>query len=272
MSINKYGFEVKATKRMSDDSEFFLHSHDEYEIYVFFEGDVRYVVEGEEYSLARDDAIIIRKHEMHRGYHNSQKYYSRLVIMVSPDFFVINNCPEYERAFLEENFSKGNKINAEIVRESGLFNALMRLGQYSDDFCNTETLIANSIMVEILHIINDISSFEKRDLANETIKNVIDYINKNFTGDIVLNDLCERFFVSKYHLCRVFKEITGITIQMYIKQKRLTLISRLVNEGKSLSEAAILAGFNNYSSFYRACEKVYGSNPRGTSFNISERK
>ena len=50
---------------------FQLHNHDSYEIYMFLEGDAKYIVEGNTYSLEPCDMIIIRKHEMHRVFHNS---------------------------------------------------------------------------------------------------------------------------------------------------------------------------------------------------------
>ena len=38
-----------------------LHSHHEYEIYMFLEGDCYYVVDGRRYELSKGDIIIIRK-------------------------------------------------------------------------------------------------------------------------------------------------------------------------------------------------------------------
>ena len=90
-------------------------------------------------------------------------------------------------------------------------------------------------MVEILHIINKISVFENPDETSKTIKNIINYINNHFTSDITLDSLCELFFISKYHLCRIFKQSTGLTVQAYIRQKRLLLVSELQKEGKSLN-------------------------------------
>ena len=63
------------------------------------------VEEDKNYSLEPNDVIIIRKHEMHRIFHNSNKSYRRLSIMVSPDFFKLNACENYELAFLEESFN-----------------------------------------------------------------------------------------------------------------------------------------------------------------------
>ena len=74
--------------------------------------------------------------------------------------------------------------------------------------------------------------------------------------------LCEKFFVSKYYLCHIFKESTGLTVHEYVKQKRLNLAKEFVSDGKTLTEAAILSGFSDYSSFYRAYTKEHNQKPK----------
>ena len=250
-----------------------LHCHNEYEIYMFLEGDSKYVVEEKNYNLAPNDVIIIRKHQMHRIFHNSNKTYRRFTLTISPEFFLKNACTEYEAAFLEENFNTGNKISADVVRSSGLYDALMRFKKYSLNYTILNSPIVHSSVIEIIYLINKISSFENPNKTESPLKNIINYINNHFTDEITLDWLCEQFFISKYHLCRLFKKNTGLTVQMYIKQKRLILVDELRKEGKSLTEAASRAGFNDYSSFYRTYIKKHGSNPSNMSqnrtFNLS---
>lgn len=236
----------------ADNSLFALHSHDEYEILIFLKGDSHYIIEDKTYLLEAGDVIIIRKHEMHRIYHNSNSEYHRIVIMVSPEFFKSRNCSEYENAFLNPLTKKGNKINSEIVHSSGLHDAIVRLKKYSDNFKNTSSPVVDSVIVEILYIINSIVSFTKADVVNKQLKPVISYINNNFTEEITLDTLSEKFFISKFHLCRIFREATGLTIQGYVKSKRLLYAKELIQNGMNMTEAAMCAGFNNYSSFYRA--------------------
>ena len=52
-------------------ANFQLHNHNDYEILLFLEGDARYIVEDNIYTLEPGDLILIRKHEFHRIYHNS---------------------------------------------------------------------------------------------------------------------------------------------------------------------------------------------------------
>ncbi len=83
-----YSYEATSNNVSNAHTHYQLHSHDEYEIYIFFEGDSKYVVEENTYTLKSGDIIIIRKHELHRVYHNSLAKYHRMVFMISPEFFV----------------------------------------------------------------------------------------------------------------------------------------------------------------------------------------
>lgn len=244
-------------------ANFFLHCHDAYEILLFESGDSRFVVEDKTYTLHPGDIIIARKHEMHRIYHNTPARYQRFVLMVDPEFFMRHNCQEYEAQFLNTSRDVDNKISADLVRSSGLYDAFLRYKRFSKDFsenCDSPILIAT--VIEILYLINQTTRFSTADYTSGPIKSVIQYLNNTYTEDITLDMLAEKFYISKYYLCRAFHKATGLTVHDYIRLKRLTLARELKAEGKSISEAAILAGFSDYSSFYRAYVKVFGTSPR----------
>lgn len=86
--MSDYLYTIGDTIAQSPSNEhFYLHTHSAYEIFFFLEGDAKYIVEEKQYDLAPGDIIIIRKNEMHRIFHNSNKKYRRIVIMVTPEFF-----------------------------------------------------------------------------------------------------------------------------------------------------------------------------------------
>ena len=244
-------------------ANFKLHNHDEYEILLFLEGDAKYVVEDKSYTLEPGDIILIRRHELHRIYHNSNIPYRRIIIMVSPLFFVENNCTSYEAQFVKTPVGTGHKIPADLVRSSGLFDAFLRYRKYSENYTlDKSSPILISTLIEILYLINKITTFSDADFTSSPIKSVIHYINRHYTEDISLDLLHEKFFVSKYHLCRAFHKATGLTIHEYIRRKRITKVRELYAEGMNLGDAAVGSGFSDYSSFYRAYRKEYGTSPK----------
>ena len=128
-----YSFYEEITKNPSDNT-FQLHSHNNYEVYMFLQGEAEYVVEEKVYALTPGDIIIIKKHEMHRVRLISGKDYHRFVFMVSPEFFTENHCEELEKIFSENISKTGNKISAEIAKSTGLYDSIMRFKKYSDKF------------------------------------------------------------------------------------------------------------------------------------------
>lgn len=243
---------------------FCLHEHNSYEILFFLEGDSKFVIEGKDYTLEPGDIVIIRSHEMHRVYHNSDTRYRRVILHVKPAFFANHNCSEYEAQFLNSQAGIGNRIKSNLTRSSGLYNAFMRLKEYSGDYTLVDEPVVQSIIMEILYLINRIHRFSTPDVHDNRIEKVIAYINKHYTDDIDLEILENEFFISKYHLCRIFRKATGLTVHDYINRKRLTKVRELCAEGKNLSDAAILSGFCDYSSFYRAHKKVTGRSPKNS--------
>lgn len=242
---------------------FHLHNHDDYEIFIFLEGDAKYVVEEKNYTLEPWDIIILRKHEMHRIYHNSVTKYRRIVLNVSPEFFKEYHCTDYEAQFIKAPAGTDNKIDAATVRSSGLYDAFIRYKKYSEDYVlDVGTPILVATLIEILYLINKIAGFSASDITNSPMKSVLLYLNNRYTEDISLDLLAEKFYMSKYHLCRAFRRATGLTVHEYIRRKRLTRVRELRSDGKSITEAAMEVGFHDYSSFYRAYLKEYGNPPK----------
>ena len=243
--------------------DFALHTHDSYEIFIFIKGNMKFVVEGSTYPLRPYDTIIIRDNEMQDIYPTGPADYERFVINISHDFFEKNNCKMYKNIFLNRPAGKNNLIPGGLVSVSEIADILPRIEKYEKEQTPACDTVKKCAMVEILHALNHMQPAADADSKpNSTVRKVIDYINQNLDGDLSLGHLSEQFFVSKYHLCRVFREHTGYTISSYITNKRLLLIRDLCRSGETISSACISAGFSGYSSFYKAYTKAYGCSPK----------
>ena len=87
------------------------------------------------------------------------------------------------------------------------------------------------------------------------------YIHLHLSEDLTLEQLEQEFFVSRYHICREFKKMTGQTIHAYIVKARLDLCCKYIEQGIPIREVYALGGFGGYNHFFRAFKKEYQMTP-----------
>lgn len=97
---------------------------------------------------------------------------------------------------------------------------------------------------------------------NVMMDDIFAYIGEHLTEELTLEQLEKEFYVSRYHICREFKRLTGQTPHAYIVKARLDLCRKYIEQGKAIREVYALGGFGGYNHFFRAFKKEYGVTPR----------
>lgn len=83
---------------------------------------------------------------------------------------------------------------------------------------------------------------------------IAEYISTHYTQPITLDALADRFFISKYYLCRTFKEITGYSVNEYVNIHRIRQAKRLLEETDlSIRQISQQLGYESITYF----EKVF---------------
>ena len=77
-----------------------------------------------------------------------------------------------------------------------------------------------------------------------------------------MDELAELCNISKYHFCRVFKNVMGVTAVRYMNGYRVDIAETLLRDGRmTVAEVAWHCGFEDDSYFYRCYKKIKGIPP-----------
>ena len=96
----------------------------------------------------------------------------------------------------------------------------------------------------------------------ELVGQVLAYIAAHYQEKLTLQQLADRFYVSKYHLSHTFSSQVGTSIYRYILLKRLLAARAMIQRGEPAGAACIACGFADYSSFFRAYRRQFGHGPK----------
>lgn len=245
------------------------HRHNNYELYFFLEGKVRYTVGEKTYELKQGDFLLIPPDVIHNPTILDEKcHYRRFVLWLNSDFLkklseFIDNI-EFGFKYAQEN--KAYLYRLDYVRFNELFSGLLMIWQeYNDNQVFKNMTILNhiaTVLLKINRIVYNENSLSEASPKKELHALVFDYINRNITENLTLERIANHFYVSKYHISHIFKENLGISLHQYIIKKRLESCRSAIAAGAPITQVADKYGFSDYTVFYRAFRKEYGISPR----------
>ena len=251
------------------------HYHEFCKLLLLCSGSGGYMADGRRYSLKAGDIVLIGRHCVHRPEFESGAPYERIIIYISPEFLSRASAGGCD---LGELFSGqgGHVLRPGEVDRRRLFAQAARLEQeLSGDGFGREILGASlllALLVDMARVRRSGASEAPTPLVpeNTRILDILRYIDAHLTEDLTIDTLAEQFYISKYHMMRLFRREVGQTIHSYLSDRRLLHARELIRSGLSATESCFRSGFRSYSSFTRAYGKRFGSTPTGRSNPMEE--
>ena len=94
------------------------------------------------------------------------------------------------------------------------------------------------------------------------IQHAIEFIEENLQEVLSITEIASKAYFSAFHFQRLFQAISGFTVQLYIRKRRLTEAAILLKEtDKSILEIAISFQYGSQEAFTRAFESCFGMTP-----------
>lgn len=107
------------------------------------------------------------------------------------------------------------------------------------------------------------AGFPSNNGTHQFINRVIIHLQENYTRDIRLKDLGNLVNLHPRYLCTLFRQVTGKTINEFVRKIRLEKAKRLLlYTSLDITEIALQVGFSSSQYFSRVFSREVGGNPR----------
>lgn len=253
------------------------HYHEFCKLLLLVSGRGSYVVDGQRYLLQPGDGVLIGSRSVHRPELEQDVPYERIIIYISPDFLTQSSTGECD---LLQIFSgqQGHVLRLNPNSRKRIFDMAAELeGELSSQEYGREILSSTALLRLLVEIGRRL---QRKDLQapqpvmpqNSRILDIMRYLDVHLAEDLDIDSLAEGFYISKYHMMRLFHRETGMTIHNYLTQRRLLRAKDLIAGGMRATEACYRCGFRSYSSFTRAYGKHFGTTPTGRMDTTRERE
>ena len=243
--------------------EFSYHYHDFHKVIIFLSGKAAYHIEGKSYYLKPWDILLVNRHAIHKPEIDFSVPYERFVLWIRDDI----KSTELLRCFQKAIDRSYNLIRLDSDTQEKLKQLLYELEAALKDEKFGSDLLGSALFTQFMVYVNRIF-LEKQYIydahsysSDSQIEELLRYINHNLTEDLSIETLARKYYLSKYHMMRKFKEETGYTVHNYIISKRLLLARTKISEGTPILKASQLSGFSDYTTFSRAYKKQFGTAP-----------
>lgn len=235
-----------------------MHTHDRIELYYFISGNCKCNVEGTQYILKPRDIAVIRPYESHMMRWKGDEAYERVVLMVSPKFLEkFDTDGKIMSALSSRPAGTGNIFSSDTLNGTMLYDSIESI--------NESTSFAAAVARILLILTETCGSpraLDNLSRSDTLCARMIDYINENLYSAITIEQISNKFFISRSQINRLFKKNTGSSVYKYITTKRMYGARLRIKNGESIMSVATDCGHSDYSSFYRAYKGFFGVSPK----------
>ncbi len=231
-----------------------MHDHGAFELYYLCRGEREYFIGDQFYKIGEGDLVLIPPHILHR---TAGKGATRFLLYFSEEFL---------SRFLTDAFLLALPLAQPLVfraDEALRSETESELSAMLSEYEGGAIPLAVSRLCRLLLTVADApNGYTASPFSDRRIGQIVRYVNENYGEISDIGQIAERFFISKYHLCRTFNKNFGLPLVSYLNTIKIRAAEKLMqNEKLNLTEIAIRCGFNSSSYFCKVFKAEKGVSP-----------
>lgn len=232
--------------------DFVPHWHESIELWLFTAGRATVHIDGTGISAQQGDMVVINSGSVHSIRADTQQvqYYCLIVDTALLEGMGLPVVPVRPLVRDGEAADCYRRIAAEFRREDAFQKAALRADI---------TLLFVRLLRTHAAAVQQFRTAQ--DSRMDMVKSVIGLLRTEYAAPLSLTGLAQRVGFSRYYLCRIFREVTGLPVIKYLNLLRCTNARRLLVAGWTVGEAARACGFDNLSYFARTYKQMMGRLP-----------
>lgn len=239
------------------------HFHPELEFLYIKEGKMSCKMRDETIILKKGDILFINSNVPHSTEILQERSISNLVQFKNP---TIQTSLKYLPVITKNNDIKYylfDEKNDDYEELKDVFKKIViynRTSDISNDFYITSCIFK---ITAILHK-NKLLPILEGNIDIEVLNRiypVFEYIDKNYSNIIQIEELADKLKVTREYFCRLFKKATGLTATEYINYVRVCKAEKLLMTDMNLSEISYAVGITSLSYFNVVFKKYKNCSP-----------
>ena len=245
-----------------------VHFHNTCEIYFLLEGERSYFIENRTYRVAPGGLAFVGRNRIHKTLAEREGCHERILLEIEPQL-LRRSAGYFGSLPLQEFFLEDSGVLNLLPQESAFVrDLLLRMARELHARPIGCEECASLMLGELLLFIfrragaaptaSPVINSEK----HRKVYEIASYISESYAEITTIDELSRRFFLSKYYLCHIFREVTGLTVSEYINDRRVMAAQKLLAETDgTVAEIAAAVGYDSVTYFDRVFSRSIGQSP-----------
>ena len=233
-------------------------SHSYYELTYVDRGILTTEIDGRTYELKERELIIYGPGQFHKQFIQDGKSCSYVTVL-----FELDSSGNHFDFLLDKVFPYTKKIHSLM---KNFVNESSTLVPYMDSLmlCLFQEVIIRLLQSEFIKEEHDKKPLTdaRQHYHDEQLEKILKYIDDTLYEPITVGEICQKFSMSRSSLQILFNENLNQTPKKYINELKLEKSRQMIGEGcYTISEIALMLGFNSIHYFSRAFTQKYNMAP-----------